>query len=144
MHKVVSIFIVCLIFGVLFSTEPTVKTVSKHILSEKEIFGQEAEWELVENFLPVFGYLLHGQNGDNVYEQYVTGWFPVYRYLSDQEVLAKAQENKSEIQIGAELAKGILEENAQEKETENNEISKEAEQRKKQEIHSEENTEVNQ
>lgn len=144
MHKVVSIFIVCLIFGVLFSTEPTVKTVSKHILSEKEIFGQEAEWELVENFLPVFGYLLHGQNGDNVYEQYVTEWFPVYRYLSDQEVLAKAQENKSEIQIGAELAKGILEENAQEKETENNEISKEAEQRKKQEIHLEENTEVNQ
>ena len=159
MHKVVSIFIVCLIFGVLFSTEPTVKTVSKHILSEKEIFGQEAEWELVENFLPVFGYLLHGQNGDNVYEQYVTEWFPVYRYLSDQEVLAKAQENKSEIQIGAELAKGILEENAQGKEcetqeedeapedtnageakkaedseavkeTENNEISKEAEKQK--------------
>lgn len=144
MHKVVSIFIVCLILGILFSTEPTVKTVTKHILSEKEIFGQEAEWELVENFLPVFGYLLRGQNGGNVYEQYVAGWFPVYRYLTDQEVLAKAQENKSEIQIGAELAKGILEENAQEKETENNEISKEAEQQKKQEIHPEENTEVNQ
>ena len=138
-----SIVIVCLILGILFSTEPTVKNVKKYILSEKEIFGQEAEWELVENFLPVFGCLLHGKNGDNVYEQYVTGWFPVYRYLSDQEVLAKAQENKSEIQIGAELAKGILEENAQEKETENNEISKEAEQQKKQVSQPEEDTEVN-
>lgn len=112
MHKAFSVMIVCLILGVLFSTEPTVKTVTTYILSEKEILGQEAEWELVEIFLPVLGYLLHEQNGDSAYEQYVTDWFPVYRYLSDQEVLAKAQENKSELQIGAELAKGLLEENA--------------------------------
>lgn len=114
MHRVVSVIVVCLIMGVLFSTEPTVKTVTKYVLSEKEIIGQEAEWELVQSFLPILGYLLHGQNGDNVYEQYVAGWFPVYRYLTGQEVLAKAQENRNELQIGAELAKGLLEENVQE------------------------------
>lgn len=116
MHRIVSVIIVCLILVILFSTEPTVKTVTTYILSEKEIFGQEAEWELVQNFLPVLGYLFHEQNGDNVYEQYVAGWFPVYRYLTDQEVLAKAAENRNELQIGAELAKGLLEENAQEQE----------------------------
>lgn len=128
MHKVVSLIIICLILGVLFSTEPTVKTVTKYILSEKEIFGQEAEWELVESFFPVLGYSLHEQNGDNIYEQYVTGWFPVYRYLTDQEVLAKAEENRSELEIGAELAKGLLEENTQNMdETPTQDISENAE-----------------
>ena len=116
MHRIVSIVIVCLILMVLFGTQPTVKTVTKYILSEKEVFGQEAELELVQNFLPVLGYMLHEQNGGNGYERYVTEWFPVYRYLTEREVLAKAQEHKSELQIGAELAQGMLEENAQEKE----------------------------
>lgn len=112
MHRTVSIAIVCLIVGALFCKEPTAKTVITYELSESEILGQEVEWELVQSFLPVLGYLFHEQNGDNLYEQYVAGWFPVYRYLTDQEILTKAAVNRQELEIGSDLAKGLLEENA--------------------------------
>ena len=112
MHRAVSLVIICLILGVLFSTDGSKEPAVEYILSDKEILGQELEWELVKTHLPVLSYLFHEQNGDNVYEQYVAHWFPIYRYLTDQEVLAKEKDNWEELAIGAELEKGLLEENA--------------------------------
>ncbi len=112
MHRAVSLIIICLILGVLFSTDGNKEPTVEYILSDKEILGQEVEWELVKTHLPILSYLFHEQNGDNVYEQYVVQWFPVYRYLTDQEVLAKEKDNWEELAIGTELEKGLLEENA--------------------------------
>lgn len=112
MHRAVSLVIICLILGVLFSTDGSKEPAVEYILSDKEILGQELEWELVKTHLPVLSYLFHEQNGDNVYEQYVVQWFPIYRYLTDQEVLAKEKDNWEELAIGTELEKGLLEENA--------------------------------
>lgn len=112
MHRAVSLVIICLILGVLFSTDGSKEPAVEYILSDKEILGQELEWELVKTHLPVLSYLFHEQNGDNVYEQYVAHWFPIYRYLTDQEVSAKEKDNWEELAIGAELEKGLLEENA--------------------------------
>lgn len=112
MHRAVSLVIICLILGVLFSTDGSKEPAVEYILSDKEILGQEVEWELVKNHLPILSYLFHEQNGDNVYEQYVAHWFPIYRYLTDQEVLAKEKDNWEELAIGTELEKGLLEENA--------------------------------
>lgn len=112
MHRAISFVSICLILGVLFSTDGTKEPTKEYILTDKEILGQEVEWELIESHLPILAYLFHEQNGDNVYEQYVAHWFPVYRYLTDQEVLAKQKDNWEELAIGAELEKGLLEENA--------------------------------
>ena len=112
MRKGITLVIVCLIIIVLFSTDGTKKPTKEYILTDKEILGQEVEWELIESHLPILAYLFHEQNGDNGYEQYVTQWFPIYRYLTDQEVLAKQKDNWEKLAIGTELEKGLLEENA--------------------------------
>lgn len=112
MHRTFSLVIVCLIVVVLFSTDGNKEPVKEFVLSDKEILGQEVEWELIKAHLPVFSYLFYEQNEDNVYEQYVMEWFPLYRYLTDQEVLVKAKENWEKLAIGSELEKGLLEENA--------------------------------
>lgn len=113
MHRAVYLVIACIVLAVLFSTDGTKEPVKEYVLSDQEILGQEVEWELVRSQLPVLSYLFHEQNGDNVYEQYVAECFPIFRYLTGQEVLAKTEENRNELEIGSDLAKGMLEENAQ-------------------------------
>ena len=120
MHRAISLVSICLILGVLFSTDGTKEPTKEYILTDKEILGQEVEWELIESHLPILAYLFHEQNGDNVYEQYVAHWFPVYRYLTDQEVLAKQKDNWEQLAIGTELEKGLLEENAKQSEEQQN------------------------
>lgn len=112
MRRGITLVIICLILIVLFGTDGTKEPAKEYVLTDKEILGQEVEWELIESHLPILAYLFHEQNGDNVYEQYVAHWFPVYRYLTDQEVLAKQKDNWEELAIGVELEKGLLEENA--------------------------------
>lgn len=112
MRRGITLVIICLILIVLFGTDGTKEPAKEYVLTDKEILGQEVEWELIESHLPILTYLFHEQNGDNVYEQYVAHWFPVYRYLTDQEVLAKQKDNWEELAIGVELERGLLEENA--------------------------------
>lgn len=112
MRRVITLVIICLILIVLFSTDGTKEPEKEYILTDKEILGQEVEWELIKSHIPILVYLFHEQNGDNVYEQYVVQWFPIYRYLTDQEVFAKEKSNWEELAIGMELEKGLLEENA--------------------------------
>lgn len=111
-HRVISLLLICLIVGALFSTDNNKETAKEYVLSDKEILGQEIEWELVKENFPIFSYLFHEQNGDNVYERYVWEWFPIYRYLCGQEVLAREKDNRQEMAVGSELEKGLLEENA--------------------------------
>lgn len=110
--------IVCLVFMVLFASDGTKEPVKEYELTEQEILGQEMEWEMIRYHLPIFAYLFHEQNGDNVYAQYVAQNFPIYRYLTVQEAMAKEEEHYGQLSIGAELEKGILEENAGTKEKE--------------------------
>ena len=112
MRRGVTLVIIYLIIMVLFSTDGTKEPAKEYVLTDKEILGQEVEWELIESHLPILAYLFHEKNGNNVYEQYVLQCFPVFRYLADQEVLAKGKENWEELAIGSELEKGLLEENA--------------------------------
>ena len=112
MRRLITLVMVSLILIVLFSTDGTKEPEKEYILTDNEILGQEVEWELIESHLPIFAYLFHEQNGDNIYEQYVLKWFPVFRYLTDQEVLAKQKNNWEELAVGMELEKGLLEENA--------------------------------
>ena len=112
MRRLITLVMVSLILIVLFSTDGTKEPEKEYILTDNEILGQEVEWELIESHLPIFAYLFHEQNGDNIYEQYVLKCFPVFRYLTDQEVLAKQKNNWEELAVGMELKKGLLEENA--------------------------------
>ena len=120
MRRGITLVIICLILIVLFSTDGTKEPAKEYVLTDKEILGQEVEWELIESHLPILAYLFHEQNGDNVYEQYVMQWFPIYRYLTDQEVLAKQKDNWEQLAIGTELEKGLLEENAKQSEEQQN------------------------
>ena len=104
--------IVCLVLMVLFATDGTKEPVKEYELTDQEILGQEMEWEIIRYHLPIFAYLFHEQNGDNVYAQYVAQNFPIYRYLSVQEAMTKEEEHYEQLSIGPELEKGILEENA--------------------------------
>lgn len=108
----ISLVILCLILVALFGTDSNKEPAKEYVLSDTEVIGQELEWELICARMPIFRYLLHEQNGDNAYEQYVLNCFPLYQYLFGREVLAKATVNREELTVGAELEKGILEENA--------------------------------
>ena len=121
MRRLIALVMVSLILIVLFSTDGTKEPEKEYILTDYEILGQEVEWELIESHLPILAYLFHEQNGDNIYEQYVLQWFPVFRYLTDQEVLAKQKNNWEELAIGMELEKGLLEENARRSNSQGNE-----------------------
>ena len=78
LRKTAGIVIISLIIIVLFGTDSNKKVTKEYVLSDKEILGQEAEWELVKSQLPFFAYLLHEKNQDNMYEQFVLHFFPLY------------------------------------------------------------------
>ena len=114
---------------VLFSAQPREpKTVKIYTISEKEVFGTGSEWEVVHTFLPVFGCMFHKENNNNGYEAAIGTLSPLYQYLLTQEAVVKTAENKTELALGEEIGKQVLEENAQsaiEEETENEVIKEE-------------------
>ncbi len=106
------LFVIVLLF-ILFQAEPTEDKVEKvYVLSETEVFGVGLEWELVQSQLPVFRYLLHEESGNNGYEAVVSSLSPLYRYLLSQEVQAMETEQVTDLVVGTEMEKQLLEENA--------------------------------
>ena len=106
---------------VLFSAQPKEpKTVKVYTISDTEVFGAISEWEMVQTFLPVFGYMFHAENSNNGYEAVIGTLSPLYQYLLVQEAAAKDAKNMTELALGDEIEKQLLEENVKsafEKET---------------------------
>lgn len=118
---------VTILLIVLFQAEPAEEKIEKvYTLSDTEVFGAGLEWELVQTHLPVFRYLFHEQGKNNGYEVMVSGLSPLYRYLLNQEAQAKGNEQVTDLAIGEEMEKQLLEENA--REAFDNSEDKEAEQ----------------
>jgi len=98
---------------ILFRAEPeNVEPEKVYGLSDTEIFGEGLEWELVQTYLPVFRYLFFKGNGSNEYEHMISSISPLYRYLLSQEAIAKGREKRTDLAIGEEIEKQLLEENA--------------------------------
>ena len=116
---------------VLFGAQPKEpKTIKVYAISDKEIFGAGSEWGVVQTFLPIFGYMFHEAYGNNGYEAVIGNLSPLYQYLLTQEASAGAVENKTELALGEEITKQLLEENAKgsfakEKEEAESEITQE-------------------
>ncbi len=99
---------------ILFSAGPKEpKAVKVYTISDTEVFGNGLEWEVVQTFLPVFGYMFHEENHNNGYEAAIGTLSPLYQYLITQEAVVKNEENKTELALGEEIKKQLLEENAQ-------------------------------
>lgn len=98
---------------VLFRTQPREpKAVKTYTISEKEVFGNGLEWEVVQTFLPLLGYMFHEENNNNGYEAVIGTLSPLYRYLIVQEAVVKSDENKKSLALGEDIRKQLLEENA--------------------------------
>ena len=106
------LFVIVLLL-ILFQAEPAEDKIEKvYTLSETEVFGVGLEWELVQSQLPVFRYLFHEESGNNGYEAVVSSLSPLYRYLLSQEVQAMETEQITDMAVGTEMEKQLLEENA--------------------------------
>ena len=106
------LFVIVLLL-ILFQAEPAEDKIEKvYTLSETEVFGVGLEWELVQSQLPVFRYLFHEESGNNGYEAVVSSLSPLYRYLLSQEVQTMETEQITDIAVGTEMEKQLLEENA--------------------------------
>lgn len=115
---------------VFFRTQPREpKAVKTYTISEREVFGNGLEWEAVQTFLPVFGYMFHKENNNNGYEAAIGTLSPLYRYLIVQEAIVKTDENKTSLALGEDIRKQLLEENAksnlQAEQTENSTVVEE-------------------
>ncbi len=98
---------------VLFSAQPKEpKRVKVYTISDTEVFGTGSEWEVVQTYLPVFGYMFHKEKGNNGYEVAIGNISPLYQYLSTQEAVTKEEEKVTELALGEEIRKQLLEENA--------------------------------
>ena len=98
---------------VFFRTQPREpKAVKTYTISEKEVFGNGLEWEVVQTFLPVFGYMFYKENNSSGYEIGIGTISPLYRYLMTQEAVAKTTDNKTSLTLGEDIRKQLLEENA--------------------------------
>lgn len=98
---------------VLFGAQPKEpKSIKVYAISDKEVFGAGSEWEVVQTFLPVFGYMFHEAYENNGYEAIIGELSPLYQYLIAQEASAGVAENKTELALGEEITKQLLEENA--------------------------------
>jgi len=99
--------------AVLFGGQPKEpKTVKIYTISEKEVFGNGPEWEVVQTFLPVFGCMFHEENNNNGYEAAIGTMSPLYQYLLTQEAVSKNAENMTQLALGEEIKTQLLEENA--------------------------------
>ncbi len=104
---------VSIMLMVLFGAQPKEPKAQKvYAISDKEVFGTGFEWEVVQTFLPVFGYMFHSTYENNGYEALIGNLSPLYQYLLTQEARAGVAENKAELALGEEIIKQLLEENA--------------------------------
>lgn len=104
---------VSIMLMVLFGAQPKEpKSIKVYAISDKEVFGAGSEWEVVQTFLPVFGYMFHEAYENNGYEAIIGELSPLYQYLIAQEASAGVAENKTELALGEEITKQLLEENA--------------------------------
>lgn len=111
--RAAALLFVIVLLMILFRAEPAADEPEKvYTLSETEVFGAGLEWELVQSQLPVFRYLFHEESGNNGYEALVSNLSPLYRYLLSQEVQAKGTEQITDLAVGTEIEKQLLEENA--------------------------------
>ena len=111
--RAVAFLFVIVLLLILFQAEPAEDKIEKvYTLSETEVFGVGLEWELVQSQLPVFRYLFHEESGNNGYEAVVSSLSPLYRYLLSQEVQAMETEQITDMVVGTEMEKQLLEENA--------------------------------
>ena len=111
--RAVAFLFVIVLLLILFQAEPAEDKIEKvYTLSETEVFGVGLEWELVQSQLPVFRYLFHEESGNNGYEAVVSSLSPLYRYLLSQEVQAMETEQITDMAVGTEMEKQLLEENA--------------------------------
>jgi len=102
------------ILMVLLSVQPKEpKAVKVYTLSDTEVFGTFPEWEMVQTFLPVFGYMFHAENGNNGYEAVIGTISPLYQYLIAQEAAAKDVKNMTELTLGEEIKAQLLQENVE-------------------------------
>jgi len=98
---------------VLFCAQPAEpKEVKVYTISDAEVFGTGPEWYVVQTFLPVFGYMFHEEYGNNGYEVMIGNLSPLYQYLLAQEALIAVEEKKTQLALGDEISKQLLEENA--------------------------------
>lgn len=112
-RRTCAVLVVSIMLAVLFSTQPKEpKAIRTYTISEKEVFGNGPEWEMVQTFLPVFGYMFHEENHNNIYEAAIGTLSPLYQYLITQEAVSKNAENKTQLALGEEIKTQLLEENA--------------------------------
>lgn len=112
-RRTCAVLIVSIMLAVLFSGQPKEpKTVKIYTISEKEVFGNGPEWEVVQTFLPVFGCMFHEENNNNGYEAVIGTMSPLYQYLLTQEAVSKNAENMTQLALGEEIKTQLLEENA--------------------------------
>ncbi len=111
-RRTCALLAVSIMLMVLFRTQPgEPKAIKTYTISEKEVFGNGLEWEVVQTFLPVFGYMFHKENNNNGYEAVIGTLSPLYRYLIVQEAVVKTDENKTSLALGEDIRKQLLEEN---------------------------------
>ena len=104
---------VSIMLMVLFSAqkkEP--KAVKIYEISDAEVFGAGLEWEVVQTFFPVFGYMFQEGNNSNGYEAVIGDLSPLYQYLMTQEVLVSKTNNEIQLALGEEIKEQLLKENA--------------------------------
>ena len=112
-RRTCAVLIVSIMLAVLFGGQPKEpKTVKIYTISEKEVFGNGPEWEVVQTFLPVFGCMFHEKNNNNGYEAAIGTMSPLYQYLLTQEAVSKNAENMTQLTLGEEIKTQLLEENA--------------------------------
>lgn len=105
-----------LLLLILLKAEPSQEKEEKvYTLSDKEVFGNGLEWDVIQTHLPVFGYLFHEQKKNNGYEILISKLSPLYEYLLVQEVVEQGTEKRTDLALGEELEQQLLKENAMEK-----------------------------
>ena len=112
--KRIGLFSFAIILVLVFLEAEPIERKEKKIytLSDTEVFGNGLEWEVIQTHLPVIGYLFHEQNRNNGYEILISNLSPLYQYLLVQEAVEQGEEKRMDLDLGEELEKQLLEENA--------------------------------
>lgn len=112
--KRIALFSFAIILVLVFLEAEPIERKEKKIytLSDTEVFGNGLEWEVIQTHLPVIGNLFHQQNRNNGYEILISNLSPLYQYLLVQEAVEQGKEKRMDLDLGEELEKQLLEENA--------------------------------
>ena len=111
-RKVICLLMTAIIFISLFKTEQKEETEIVYTLTDKEILGSGLEWELVQTYLPIFGYLFHANGQNSAFEKMAADLSPLYQYLVNQEAMARNGEQIKDMVLGEDMNRLLLEENA--------------------------------